>query len=145
MYVLIVEDDKLQYEFIAAALRDMKRVSRVARLSTEKEFYDTFEELTADKPDVILMDVMLRWTDPAPRMVPPPEEVSREGFYRAGLRCVQRLAADPRTADVPVIIYSVLEPEDLSEDFTSHHRVRFLQKNFDRRELERMLEKVSRD
>lgn len=133
MYVLIVEDDKAQYEFIDKTLKNMKDVSRVERFSTEREFYDRFEELAADKPDVILMDIMLRWDNPARQMEQPPEKVIREGFYRAGLRCEKMLADDERTANIRVIIYSVLDPEDLPE----RDGVEFLPKNFDRKELER--------
>ncbi len=138
MYVLVVEDDKAQYEFIEDVLRNTKPVSRVERFSTEREFYERFEELAADRPDVILMDIMLRWDNPARDMKEPPEEVAREGFYRAGLRCERMLAGDERTSGIRVIIYSVLEPEDLPE----REGVKFLPKNFDSKELARELRNI---
>lgn len=141
MYVLIVEDDNPQYEFISESVGDMKFVSRFARVSTESEFYDRFEEFAADRPDVIVMDIMLRWTDPAPDMKPAPPEVAKDRFYRAGFRCVRRLIADPRTADIPIIIYSVLEVPD---DLPQRANVKFLSKNFDKKELEGELRAVGR-
>ncbi|HEX7957628.1 MAG TPA: hypothetical protein VF508_11830 [Pyrinomonadaceae bacterium] len=140
MYVLIVEDDKAQYEFIHQTLQSMKNVSRVERFSTEREFAEKFERLAADRPDVILMDIMLRWDNPARDMEDPPKEVAREGFYRAGLRCERMLAGDERTRGIRVIIYSVLEPEDLPE----REGVKFLPKNFDSKELARELRNVRR-
>jgi CheY-like chemotaxis protein len=142
MYVLIVEDDWAQYEFISQALLNLKPVPRVVRFGNEKEFNDRFEELAADRPDVILMDIMLRWANPAPQMEQPPEEVKRDGFYRAGLRCERMLAGDERTKEIPVIIHSVLslEPEDLPK----RAGVKFLPKNFDIKELARELRNVRR-
>ena len=136
MYVLIVEDDNSQYDFIKEALQEMKFVTRNEWMRTESEFNERLEEVAADKPDVIVMDIMLRWTDPAPEMKPPPPEVIRDKFYRAGFRCVKKLGANPRTGDIPIIVYSVLEvPEDLPQ----RAGVRFLSKNFDAKELEREL------
>jgi DNA-binding response OmpR family regulator len=70
MYTPVVEDDKMQYQFLHNALRESKTLGplRVVRISTEKGFNDRFEEIAADKPDVILMDIMLRWADPEPNL-----------------------------------------------------------------------------
>lgn len=138
MYIVVVEDDKLQYEWLDRCLRQSKplKVTRLERIKTEKEFYDRFDEIASDPPNVILLDIMLRWADPAPNLTPPPPEVGQEGFFRAGLRCEQKLATDARTKNIPIIIYSVLEREDLGPEQPNRAKVKFLGKDFQERAIE---------
>jgi CheY-like chemotaxis protein len=157
MYILIVEDDNDQYQFISKALLASKMVdvTRLERISTEKDFIDKLEDLATNKPDAIVMDIMLRWAYPDPEMksapttedlLKIPEEVRKEGFYRAGLRCEKRLAADPQTSDIPIIIYSILQSKDLEKENSLPQRagVRFMEKNFDSRAIERALRDMTR-
>jgi CheY-like chemotaxis protein len=146
MYIVVVEDDKLQYEWLDPLLRQSKtlNVTRLERIKTEKEFYDKFEEIASDPPDVILLDIMLRWADPAPDFTPPPPEIDRDaGFFRAGLRCEQKLAADDRTKNIPIIIYSVLESEDLGRDRPDRPNVKFLEKDFQVRAIEAAIREMT--
>jgi len=117
-YILVVEDDHLQDEPLSEHLREEFPGGRVLSIRTELEFRNRLEDFRADRPDVAIMDVMLRWALPSPDMQPPPQQVAEEGFYRAGLRCAELLAADPRLRTVPVIFYTILERSDLEQDGT---------------------------
>jgi CheY-like chemotaxis protein len=112
MYILVVEDDYLQSNLICEKLRNTFHAN-VKRLSTEMEFRQNLDELARNRPDVIIMDVMLRWTDPSPEVKIPPREVRKEGFYRAGIRCTKLLAEREETKGIPVILYTILERTDL--------------------------------
>ena len=63
MYILIVDDDYLQVDLIAEALRKDPNCSlaQIRRISTESEFQTFFEKIAGNPPYVIIMDVMLRW------------------------------------------------------------------------------------
>ena len=115
-YIVIVEDDHLQEgpleEYLASAVPG----ADIEALCTEREFRTRLPALRERIPDVVVMDVMLRWTFPAPDAVAPPGDVAAGGYYRAGLRCARLLADDPRLAGVPVILYTILERNDLQRD-----------------------------
>lgn len=114
-YILSVEDDPLQSEWLRQILSERFPTIGLRQISTEYEFGNRFEEIATDPPKVILLDMMLRWTDPAPSMPKRPPEVREGGLTQAGRRCEQRLQADPRTSSVPIIFYTVLEREDVGD------------------------------
>ncbi len=116
MRILIVEDDYLQARWIHDRLKEGFPGAELVCINTESEFRSRFDEIAELPPDVVVMDVMLRWADPTPDLTLPPKEIQQEGFYRAGLRCERRLAGDERTSQIPVILYSVLERADLSTE-----------------------------
>ena len=142
MYFLIVEDDKLQFSYIKNGIRQGRNFSnsRIERIATEWEFIEKFESTATEKPDVILLDIMLRWTDPTPSMTLPPPEIAEEGFFRAGVRCEQRLAVDPRTRNIPVIVYSILEKKDFEGEIRERPEVHYLEKDFSLEKLNSKLE-----
>ena len=119
MKILIVEDDHLQVDLIRARLQSAITHLGVRVVSTESEFRARLSEIEADTPDVIVMDVMLRWADPEPELKRPPKDIHDEGYYRAGLRCQRLLAERERTRNVPVILYTVLDRNDLAETIAS--------------------------
>ena len=116
MRIVLVEDDHLQAEWIQSELeRDFGVDStRVERVSTEQEFLSRVESLAKKPPDVVVMDVMIRWTDPKPNMSPPPDDVQEGGPFRAGLRCWQHLAR--RNPRIPIVFYTVLDKTDIERD-----------------------------
>ena len=85
----------------------------VVPLSTESEFYAKFDDAVAMGFDLAIIDVMLRWADPSPDMKEPPPEVLEGGFFRAGIRCRNKLQYDPRTSAIPTIICTVLDENQL--------------------------------
>lgn len=114
--LVVVEDDHLQDGPLAEHLRSVFAGADVVTLTTEEEFRANLRGLRADVPDLVVMDVMLRWSDPRPDQPAPPEDVVSGGYYRAGLRCAQLMAEDDRLRGVPVVLYTILERGDLERD-----------------------------
>jgi hypothetical protein len=103
--LLIVEDDNVQADELAHQIKDhLKRA--VDHISTEVEFRKRVQQPDITSYSLAVVDMMLRWTDPAPDMEQPPDEVIREGFYTAGLRCCRQLSAK----GVRCVIYTALDP-----------------------------------
>jgi CheY-like chemotaxis protein len=115
-YIVIVEDDHLQEAPLQDYLTSTIADAQIAAISTELEFRTRLPKLREHVPDLVVMDVMLRWTFPTPDAVAPPEDVASGGYYRAGLRCARLLADDPQLCGVPVILYTILERSDLERD-----------------------------
>lgn len=111
MKILLLEDDHLQADWIVSQLK-REFGAAVRALRTELEFRDALTGLAANPPDVAVLDVIVRWTDPAPDMVEPVEE-AREGPKRAGVRCARLLLE--HCPKLPIILYTVLELTDLQE------------------------------
>jgi CheY-like chemotaxis protein len=133
MYILVVEDDYLQADWICKRLKRALH-SEVHRISTESQFRKQLKQIEDKRPDVVVMDVMLPWTDPSPNIEPPPPEVLEQGFYRAGVRCTKLLAENKKTKDIPVILYTVLERADLEDqlkEFSPGAKVAHLRKDSD--------------
>lgn len=132
MNIILVEDDHLQAEWAKSILEKAFGSVLIKRISTESEFYANLETFENSPPDLFVIDVMLRWTDPRPNMQPPPEEVVKDGFYRAGLRCERKLSEREKTRSIPVILYTVLEDIDLHPELgTLPHHVTYLRKDSD--------------
>jgi DNA-binding NarL/FixJ family response regulator len=119
MNILLVEDDYLQSQWLHRHLVGEFPGAQIRVIHTESQFHSELDELASDPPDVVVMDIMLRWADPAPDMPTPPAEVSENGFYRAGVRCARLLAQRERTSGVPLILYTVLEFRALEEELKS--------------------------
>jgi len=113
MRLLLVEDDHLEARRVKTALRTAFPSCDVELISTEHAFRDRFEATVALRPDVVLMDLMLRWTDPSPAMPVVPEDVKNGGHWNAGARCCRMLLSDPRTQNIPIIIYSAVDQRTL--------------------------------
>lgn len=129
MKILLVEDDHLQVQWIKEGLLRSFPSATIEVISTELGFRSKLPELAEDIPAIVIMDVMLRWTDPTPDLQTPPEEVKKEGFFRAGLRCARLLSEQPSTRDIPVILYSVLERSDIATDLKNEPNVHHLRKD----------------
>jgi CheY-like chemotaxis protein len=136
MRVLLVEDDHPQAKSIAEALRRSFHDVEVRHICTESQFMEQFASIRQEPPDVVLLDVMLRWADPAPSTPEPPDEIRKGGFYRAGLRCLGKLCNTKETHEIPVIVYTVLAREDVKEEIEkAPPHVLFLQKDSDERRM----------
>src|SRR6266545_683355 len=115
MRVLIVEDDYLQADWLGEILREQLEGVEIEHIRSEQKFYDWLESSKRSPPDLIILDVMLRWTDPGSG-ISAPEEVRTGGYYRAGLRCEKLLRQLEESRSTPVILYTVLEALDLGDD-----------------------------
>lgn len=145
MYIVLVEDDHLQAEWIEARLREAFHGVEVERISTEQEFYARFEAIAVARPDVFIVDNMLRWTDPKQDMPAPPPEVQVNGFYRAGLRCKDKIIAHEQTRHTPIILYTVLDDLDLDQALQDKPpNVIYLRKDSDPEPLIRIIREVTR-
>jgi len=113
---VIVEDDHLQKGPLEDRLTTTFPGAEVTVLSSEHQFREHLATLRSSPPDLVLMDVMLRWSLPSPNAPAPPPEVADGGYYRAGLRCANLLYADERLHHVPVVLYTILERTDLERD-----------------------------
>ena len=132
MRVLLVEDDPLQKRSIERALRHNFLKIEIDSIRTESEFFGQFGAIRSEPPDLVLLDVMLPWAAASANSTEPPPEVQLEGYYRAGLRCLDKLLDAPETHDIPTILYSVLSREDVSDEISkAPPNVLFLQKGSD--------------
>ena len=85
------------------------------QFETEYDFRNMLSTVESIMPDVILLDIMLRWTNPSPNMPEYPEEVKEEGFYTAGFRCQKILSSNSKLMHIPIIFYTVLDRVDLQD------------------------------
>lgn len=139
MKILVVEDDPRQSDFIIRSLEDLFDDLEINTIQTESDFLRSVPELEKTPPDLIIIDVMLRWAKPTPhlQLLPQmPDDTKEEGFYRAGFRCLKLIQSKNSLAKVPVIIYSILHRDEVAKYLSekSSHIV-YLQKDFDSRKL----------
>lgn len=113
MKIVIVEDDLAQADVLLECLKVAFPSVTTVLCQTESEFYAMEDSLRVDPPALIISDMMVRWQDAHEDMLPPPQDVVKDGYYTAGVRIQRRLAGHSRTSSVPVIIYTVLERKDL--------------------------------
>jgi CheY-like chemotaxis protein len=146
MYILVVEDDHLQYESISDDLKHAFRRVRIQSIRTEYEFRAFFATEGLELPGLVVLDMMLRWADPSENMPEPLQDVIVGGYYRAGLRCEKFLASREQTSNIPVIIYTVLERDDLKEDLLGlRSNVRYLRKESDSAALITLIRELTRE
>lgn len=130
--VLIVEDDRRQYDMLVQELNAyFHGLGSYDLIETEHDFLHNMDQIVSDPPDLVLVDVMLPWTRPTKKMPEPPEEVKRERFFRAGVRCVKRLRERQETQNIPIILYTILGRSDLSQDIELYENVTHVQKTKD--------------
>jgi CheY-like chemotaxis protein len=116
MHVVIVEDDHLQTAPLTEHLNAAFAPVTVEALASEEDFRTALPRFAQRPPDLVVMDVMLRWNFPRPNRPKPPADVVEGGYYRAGLRCVKLMLADEALRSVPVVLHTILEVGDLERD-----------------------------
>jgi hypothetical protein len=109
--IVLLEDDYLWVQDTISLLRKDLRQTEFVTIRTEYEFRTRIKELIAWKPDLFILDMMVRWTDPRPKMPMPPKEIGDEGHYKAGLRCARLLRAEGYKTRL--IFLTVLDRDDL--------------------------------
>jgi len=130
MRVLLVEDDHLQADVIIQSLNHEFSDIIVITVDSESEFYEWVDSQDNNLPDLIIMDIMLRWCEPNPKMPIPPPEIESAGHFRAGIRCLKRLKETDGLESVPVVIYSVLSDRELGKELeASPHHIVHLEKD----------------
>lgn len=121
MKLVLVEDDHLQAERLLNDLRLAFPQATCELIKTESEFRNKLDAFVERPPDAIVMDVMIRWTDPTPDMAPPPKDVKGEDYFRAGVRCAKLL--EERGVHSPIILYTILDAADLKEDLAKVSKI----------------------
>jgi CheY-like chemotaxis protein len=129
MKILIVEDNSIQLEWMNDELARRFPSAKIQECDTEYGFRSAFEKIAADPPDVVLMDVMLNWTHPAEDMEPRPPAIAEAGIWRAGIRCQKMLRGDPRTKDIPVLLYTSLAESSLTAELKEMSPAAYLPKD----------------
>jgi DNA-binding NarL/FixJ family response regulator len=119
MKILLVEDDHVQAGEFGDALAEAFPNVQLQTIGSEHSFYSMLDELEKKPPDIIVMDVMLRWARASSEMPEAPEEVINEKHYRAGFRCVKYLSERKMMRNVNIILYTVLQPTDIETDIKS--------------------------
>ena len=114
--VLIVEDDHLYAHHLKLLFEDVFREVEIFLITSEKQFREDFKAIEDFTPDLVILDVMLRWMTPPLNMSSIPRDGSATGFYRAGFRCLKLLIQSQVLKDTPVIIHSVLEKDEFQEE-----------------------------
>jgi DNA-binding NarL/FixJ family response regulator len=143
-FIVVVEDDHLQDGPLQELLREQFPTARIEALFTERDFRTRLDGFRRDPPDVVIMDVMMRWANPRPGDPPPPPDVLTGGYRRAGIRCVNLMAHEPALCDVPVIYYTILERSDLERDAeTLTGNVFLIRKSSDRQPLTRKIRELT--
>jgi CheY-like chemotaxis protein len=115
-YIVVVEDDHLQEAPILEDFEEAFPGAKIETICTESEFRDRLPHFRSDRPDILVIDVMLRWSDPQPNSPRPPQDVAEEGYYRAGLRCAQLVSQDQELRSIPVVLYTILERDEIRRE-----------------------------
>lgn len=136
MRILIVEDDDMQSDWLIERLKREFR-TEPDLIRTESEFYDCLDALSSSPPDIIIIDIMLPWTEVERDSRDAPPEIRGKGWFDAGLRCEKLLHEREETKSIPVILYSMLEPKNLPRDLP--HNVVFVSKVYN---IDDLIEKI---
>lgn len=87
--VLLIEDDPWLGELYAQLL------GREHHVTWLRDAYDAMEHIDQQRPDVIVLDIMLPWAN--------------------GVQLLHELASYGDTAAIPVVLFSAALPDDLDE------------------------------
>ena len=115
-HFVVVEDDHLQESPLTSHLAVDFPDATLETLTTEEQFRAHLPDMWTRTPDIVIMDVMLKWASPRPDLPPVPDDVAAGRYYRAGLRCARLMLDDHRLRRVPVVLYTILERSDLERD-----------------------------
>jgi CheY-like chemotaxis protein len=126
MRILLVEDNMSFGEELVGKLT--RPFGEPEWQKTESDFVAAFDATVANPPAVFVIDVMLQWDIPRREGIRPRPEESRD-MYKAGIRCAQRLLGNPRTASLPIVLYTLVDRPDLEADIAAlPPHVQYLQK-----------------
>lgn len=117
MKIILVEDDYLQSQLIISEIHKHLSPNKIDihLFETESDFRKQLVSIETILPDIILLDIMLRWTDPSANVEEFPNDVKEEGFYTAGFRCQKIISNNKILQNIPIILYTVLDKTDLKE------------------------------
>ena len=124
--IVLVEDDDEQRAFIKLRLKEAFPRAAIQQIVSEEQFLRLARVGTFDRSNAVVMDLMLRWTTQE-NYVEMPEEIEREKYYKAGIRCVRALRQ--RGGYVPCILYTLVEHQDVASDLSKLWGVDYVNKS----------------
>lgn len=119
MAIWLVEDDPEQAKDILAVLANAFPTQQFQWMKTEQQFLAALGSTPLAAKDVVILDVMLAWTEIGEdgKVTPAPEGYEESGgFFKGGIRCAEALWANPATREVPCVLFTVLSNGDLAND-----------------------------
>lgn len=138
--ILVVEDDVLQAESIMHALKHSFGDVHVNLVCTVSEFRDQFLVLRDEPPDLVVVDLMLALASLDDLSLESlASNADDDRLHEGGLACLKMLLDDAKTQHIPVIIYTVLDRQDVPETPHLPRHVLFLRKGADDRPLIRAI------
>jgi CheY-like chemotaxis protein len=117
-YTVLVADDEPEVLNLVRMMLEMEGYTILEAVNGQK----TVEMLQTESPDLILLDVRM------PRM--------------SGLAVLDRLASDPETKDIPVIMLSVVTTYPEVRQALRKGAVAYLSKPFELKEMVRLVDQV---
>jgi CheY-like chemotaxis protein len=143
--IVVLEDDYFDREWIGKFLAKQFRSFKICFLKTEAEFHAAFQDFIAVPPSLVLIDVRLPWTEPAPVMPEPPAEVLAGTYREAGFRCWKMLRQNKSTDRVPIIFYTGIdEHENAGEDVVADRLTKFVEKDITDNKIVREMRQMLR-
>jgi hypothetical protein len=121
LIVLIEDSERYISELLGLIDKQLKiQADRVQVIRTEVEFYRCLPELAATPPAIFIVDIMVPYKAVGDTDDFVPADIRRKAadhkFYRAGIRCTNSLLNTASLVQIPVILHSILEKEDLESD-----------------------------
>jgi hypothetical protein len=121
MRIVLVEDDYLQSVWIQKEIQSAFPSADVLVVGTESEFRAKIGDFAQNPPAAIVMDVMLAWAEPGPNIPEPPADFETDGVIGGGRRCRELILSNPRTARIPLLLYTVLDRMDVPREMRDIH------------------------
>jgi hypothetical protein len=111
--MVIDDDEKFARRLIGRIEKSMPELGDSSDLVlTEKELRQRLEHTKVFGYSFVILDVMLRWTAFNEEVTEDaPAEIG--GYFRAGIRCLAAIRDLEEGRDVPVFIYSAVDPADV--------------------------------
>jgi CheY-like chemotaxis protein len=109
--ILIVEDDPEDEDFMVEEIKAHFKIKPEV-IRTGKEFVAALDRMASNLPDVIVLDIMLRWAFPWPELR---ASEAPGSFHVAGIRCLRQLRSRESTRSIPIILYSALDQDDFMD------------------------------
>lgn len=113
--VLIIEDDPIYADMLQLTLKREFRDVETRLITSEKQFREDFQEIESYRPDLVFLDILLRWSNARLEAIRP-SSAGSHGFYRSGLRCLRSMQESNELREIPVIIHSILTRDDLKDE-----------------------------
>ncbi len=119
--VLIEDSERYIAELLLLMEKDLHiKAEQVRVLRTETEFHTLLPKLEVETPGLFIIDIMLPYKAFGESDAAVPAEIKARAkmhrFYRAGIRCANAILGNKVLSQVPVILHSILEKEDIDSD-----------------------------